>query len=261
MRRLGIILVGFLLAGSATAQVNTNTPNFSWAGTLGSCATGQSVQWSATSGLTCATVPVPTDGGTPVSVAQATSAASNVSTFTNPNLTMPNGANVSHTIFSSAAPVTITGTTDASSFPATGSGSQTVPAAGFFVGAKFNIKNSGIATTGLLNTATVTVKVKIAGTTIVSVTTASLPVNLATIPFDSDTTCTVMSANSVFCFGKITIGSGLTNIAPAISYITATTPTTVTLSAGGKIDGTVAFSNTTGSPSMTIYDGLITQQN
>lgn len=203
--------------------------------------------------------------GSDYSDAQAVAAAqAGLSTFGNPNLAMPNGANIAHTIYQARGAVTISGTSEATCFNATGDGNQTVQPVAMFVGARFHIYCSGRGQTGLANISTVTAKVKFGSTVIVSGVTLALPASTSAIPFWSDVVCTILSTGSsgtMTCGGGIQYAPGLSSATPFTTDMTSTSAVTLNTTIAQKIDATATLSNTIGSPSLTVYDAYIIQEN
>ena len=185
-------------------------------------------------------------------------------TLTAPNYIMPNGGYLEHSIFTASAQTIINGTTPASLYSTSGVGSQTVPVAGLFAGASFELKVEGIAATGALNTASYTETVVIGGVTIVTATTIALPVSLAKIPFTVLETCTVFAAGaggSISCTGGFQYSTGLVSIAPLYTALMPTGPVSVAMSVPVKFDIQGSFSSTTGSPSVTVNNASIREVN
>lgn len=201
-----------------------------------------------------------------VSVSGATTCGPNavngMTSFSSPNLQMPNGGFLAHMIYTATSGSTISGTSDASCFGATGIGSQSPTAAAFYAGAKFRIQCSGTYNTGALSIATLTIKVKFGATAIATFTSVALPVSITGPSWYIDVTCTVRTggvSGSVVCsriFGFATAAGGLIGDYPLIS----TSPVSVDLSGTTtKIDVTGAFSSLTGSPSATTVESSIEQ--
>lgn len=139
----------------------------------------------------------------------------------------------------------------------------TIPANGPYVGNTYHLTCRGVFTTGGLNTATATIKIKFGSVTVVSVTTAALPISLTNFQFLVDEECvfyTVGSSGTLACNGdaKFWTTANSSLIAPPAVYITtAQTPVTVNTTNSNAWQITSAFSNTTSSPSITATSGTI----
>lgn len=195
----------------------------------------------------------------------AVAAAQNgMTSFVSPNIAMPNGANIAHTIYQGRGSLSLSGTSEQSCFVGTGDGNQTLQPAAMFLGARFRISCAGIGLTGALNVSTVTVKVKFGSTVISTGVTAALPASLAAIPFRGDVVCVIRStgaSGTASCTGGLTYATGLSSSAPLLTDLTATSPVTIDTTATQKLDATVTLSSAIGSPSLAVYDAYIIQEN
>lgn len=191
-------------------------------------------------------------------------AQAGMTSFTNPNIAMPNGANIAHTIYQARGTVTVSGTSAATVFNATGDGSLTIQPAAMFVGARFRFHYAGIGQTGALNVATVAACQKLAAVSLACATTAALPASLAAVPFYSDMVCTVLTtgaSGTMSCIGEIVYTVGLSSSAPLVTTLGGAAPVTIDTTAARTWNATVQLSSAIGSPSLTVYDAYIMQEN
>lgn len=198
--------------------------------------------------------------------ASATTAAqAGITSFSSPNLQMPNGGYLSHTIFSATATQTINTASETSCFSATGVGSQSVPLAAFKIGSKFHIQCGGAYTTGVASVATVLMKVKFGSTVIASFTTPALPTSASALGFKLDETCTVRTtgaSGTVVCTGALTYASAAIGGAPVWNPIVSAGAVTVDLSGTTTLmDATNTLSSIVSSPSASVYEASIVQEN
>lgn len=187
-----------------------------------------------------------------------------VTSFTSPNISMPNGANIAHTIYQSRVNTTISGTTAATVFSATGDGSLTILPAAMFVGARFHLVFGGRGQTGVANVSTVTGCLKLSAVSLVCGTTLALPVSLAAIPFSADVVCTVLStgvSGTMSCKGALGYATGLSSSSPLMTDLTTTSPITINTTVNQTWDATAQLSSAIGAPSLTVYDAYIIQEN
>lgn len=244
---IAAILSGLLAASPAAAGLDT--PPVAYTAGAGVTITGQAI---------ASTITQYTDGAA-VSAAQA-----GMTSFANPNLAMPNGANIAHTIYQGRGALTLSGTSEQSCFVGTGDGNQTLQPAAMFLGARFRVTCVGIGQTGALNVATVTAKVKFGSTVISSGVTAALPASLSSIPFRGDVVCVIRSVGSsgtAVCTGGLAYATGLSSSAPLLTDLTATSAVTINTTVTQKLDATITMSSAVGSPSLAVYDAYILQEN
>lgn len=187
--------------------------------------------------------------------------------FSSPNISMPNGANLAHTIFQ-GRPVggflSISGTTEQTVFSSTGDGNLTIQPAAMFVGARFHLHDRGRATTGLANVSTITSRLKIGSVTLVTGTTLGLPASLGNIPFWSDIDCKVLSvgvSGLMLCYGALHYGTGISSGPVLMSDMSNSAAITINTTVAQTWDATVQLSSVIGTPSIVVYDAFIIQEN
>lgn len=196
--------------------------------------------------------------------AQAAAAASAITAFTSPNIQMPNGAYIAHTIYQARGSVTTSSTSAATVFNATGDGSLTVSPAAMFVGARFHAYFGGRGQTGAASVSTVTGCLKLGSVSLICGTTLALPASASAIPFGADVICTVRSTGAtgtMSCKGEMRYAAGLSSAAPLTTDLTTTSLVTIDTTASRAWDATIQLSSTIGSPSLTVYDAYIIQEN
>ena len=187
--------------------------------------------------------------------------------LTNANIAMPNGANLAHTIYQSrpaGGSVTVSGSSVQSVFSATGDGSLTIQPVAMFVGARFHAVFGGRGQTGTLNVSTVTGCLKLGSVSLVCGTTLALPASLSAVPFAADVICTVRSvgvSGTMSCKGEMRYATGLSSSSPLMTDLTTTSVATINTTTAQTWDATIQLSSTVGSPSLTIYDAYIIQEN
>lgn len=168
-------------------------------------------------------------------------------------------------IYTLASSVVSNTTSDTNCYSGATSGGPgaTIPANGPYVGNTYRLTCRGVFTTGALNTATATIKIKFGSVTVASVTTAALPISLTNFQFLVDEECvfySVGSSGTIACNGdaKFWTTANSSLVAPPAVYITtAQTPATINTTTSNAWQITSAFSNTTSSPSITATSGTI----
>lgn len=198
--------------------------------------------------------------------AQAIAAVQNgLTSFANPNLQMPNGAYIAHTIYNATSSATINGSSDETCFGSSGLGNQSVPTVGFYAGAKFVIQCGGSYTTGVASVATLTIKIKFGSTAVATFTTLALPSSVTGLAWFVDATCTVRVAGvsgSIVCTRGVSYVTTSIGVAPLFNPLLTASPVSVDLSGTTtKIDVTGSFSSLVGSPSATSIESSIQQVN
>lgn len=201
------------------------------------------------------------------SYSSLTQPGAGVTAFTSPNIAMPNGGNIGHLIYQSrpgGGSTVISGTSATTVFSATGDGSLTVPSASMFLGARFRVMGGGIGQTGGLNVSTVAGCLKLGSVSLICNTTAALPASLAAIPFRFEVVCTVKSigaSGTMSCRGGLFYATGLSSASVFATDLTSTSAVTIDTTVSQTWDATVQLSSGIGSPSLTVYDACIIQEN
>ena len=133
-----------------------------------------------------------------------------------------------------------------------------------FVGARFHIYIGGRGQTGALNVSTVAACIKLGGVSLVCGTTLGLPASLSAFPFWDDLICTVRSvgvSGTIACRGSLLLSPGLSSSTPLTTDLTTTSVVTINTTIPEAWDATAQLSSTVGSPSLTVYDAFIIQEN
>jgi hypothetical protein len=177
-----------------------------------------------------------------------------------PMLSMAGGTAPS-TIYVPTASQTIASTSDVSCFSSTGQGpGATIAANGAYVGNAYRLHCSGVYTTPIGNTATLTAKIKWAATTIATATTGALPVSATNLPFWFDAFCviqTIGATGTIVCWGNLTYSTALIGVAALSNILQTTSAITIDTTASSKIDATAAWSTTAGGQTATAIEGNI----
>lgn len=172
-----------------------------------------------------------------------------------------NGGQPPSTTYVSGASQVMATTSDVSFFSSTGAGTQTIPANGPYAFNSFMLRASGVYTAPTVNTATATIKIKWASTTIASITTNALG-QATNAPFSFVANCTIQSiatpsASTIVCRGNFSFMTGVLGLSPTANIIQTTSPVTIDTTVNSKLDATLAWSSVAGGQTATGIEGQI----